>query len=89
MHPTKQCKICNETKIHIKDGYPTGNGYKYRDLSGSTWNGKVCPDCKKIKRREDYTPKNRGSTCDVCGSPLIGKQRNYCSKKCSRAIRGA
>lgn len=78
----KECKVCKLFKVHIKDGNPTGNGYKYRDLNGSTWNGKTCPDCKKIKRNKDYTPKHAGKPCEICGKPLTKSKQKYCSRKC-------
>lgn len=57
-------------------------------------NRKYCLDCSPFNlhntRQIHLTGKEpNGRTCIRCGTPLVGKQEKYCSKKCKVAILSA
>lgn len=46
------CKVCRVIKTRIiVEAFPSGNR-KYRDESGGIFNGKVCPDCDRIRAKQ-------------------------------------
>lgn len=53
----KLCKTCNEVKTCILVGKFDQRNKKYTDESGSYWNGKVCPQCNKVRVRENMRKK--------------------------------
>lgn len=53
----KLCKTCSEVKTCILVGKFDARNKKYTDESGSYWNGKVCPQCNKVRVRENMRKK--------------------------------
>lgn len=39
------CKICNKDKDAFNAGHYKSKGYKYVDVHGKAFNGKICPTC--------------------------------------------
>lgn len=47
----KQCKSCNETKLHILDKKYDYKNKRYIDQDGLQWNGKTCGKCHVDKMK--------------------------------------
>lgn len=48
------CKECMTLKLRVVAGkFKNSKGNKYRDSEGKLWNGRTCPDCHKIRIRNE------------------------------------
>lgn len=47
----RKCKVCNELKERIQDGYFENSTTckRYINEAGKLWNGSTCPECHKNK----------------------------------------
>lgn len=49
----KECKVCKQIKSRINSGTFDGVNKKWVDEKGKQWSGRTCPDCHRIKTREN------------------------------------
>jgi len=48
-----QCKTCKIIKEAILDDkYPDNINKRWRDVKGNLFNGRVCPECHRVKMKE-------------------------------------
>lgn len=46
----RECKVCYKLKDRILKGKFKGcKDKQWIDKSGSCWNGKICPDCNRVR----------------------------------------
>lgn len=71
------CKQCKLLKNKIQSGKrPSGNAYYYKDERGFFWDGRTCPDCRKIKNTQSDRAQGRHKSIDDVKEYRIMAARN-------------
>lgn len=55
--PKATCKVCSLEKVKVYVKLQKGGTCFYVNENGSGWHGKVCPDCRRVYKKEKYGKK--------------------------------